>query len=284
MGPERILAGHIFADRTEITLQRKLKELWWAIRLEQALSKQEILELYLNEMYFGHNTYGVEEAAQFYFRRPVREASLAEAVMLVIQLASPGRYSPFNNPNAARNMQRTILDQMVSLGHATSEEADRSLEEYCQDRDHSRSHIASAWFDRRARAPYFSEYIRQQLETRLVGSLGLYRAGLEVHTTLDLALQEAAEATMERWLVELNEKVRLQDESRLAHAYREVVPVLDLLSLSFNIEDIRASDQVRGVRARDRYLESLNHPVDLLAMTFGLEGLKSAHPVGIRPG
>jgi len=274
------LAGHLFADRTEITLRRKLRELWWALRLEQALSKQEILELYLNEMYFGHNTYGVEEAARFYFRRSARELSLAESVMLVIQLASPGRYSPFNNPNAARTMQRKILDQMVALGFASSEQADRCFEEYWEAHDYSRSHISSAWFDRRDRAPYFSEHVRQQLETLLLGSLDLYRAGLEVHTTLDLELQQAAEGIMDRRLRELDERVRLQDQRRLAYAYREVVPLVDLLSLAFNIEDIRASDHVRSARARERYLDSLNPTVDILAMTFGLDSVRSAARVG----
>nr|MQY77473.1 penicillin-binding protein [Spirochaeta sp.] len=96
------LAGYIYADRTDISLKRKLVELWWAIQLERALTKTEILERYLNLMYFGHNTYGVEAASQFYFKHSVRQNTLAESVILIIQLANPGRYSPINHPNRAK--------------------------------------------------------------------------------------------------------------------------------------------------------------------------------------
>ena len=96
------VAGRHYADRSLKTLKRKLIELWWALQLEKRLSKYEILELYLNESYFGHNTYGVEAASQFYFKHSAREMTVAESCLLVIQLANPARYSPIKHPNRAR--------------------------------------------------------------------------------------------------------------------------------------------------------------------------------------
>jgi len=121
------LAGYLYADRTDISIKRKLVELWWALQLERNLTKNEILEQYLNTMYFGHNTYGVETASQFYFKHSARDLTVAESAMLVIQLASPGRYSPINHPNRAKKLQEEILAQMVSLGYTTGEEAERSF-------------------------------------------------------------------------------------------------------------------------------------------------------------
>ena len=100
------LAGSVYADRTEITIRRKLVELWWAIQLERWLTKNEILQRYLNLVYFGEGTYGVEAASQFYFKHSARDMSVAEAAMLVIQLNRPGGNSPINHPNRARTLQR----------------------------------------------------------------------------------------------------------------------------------------------------------------------------------
>ena len=100
------LASLLYDDPTDISLGAKIRELWWAIQLEKKYSKDEILEKYLNEMYFGHNTYGVEAASQFYFNHSVRDITLAESVVLVIQLASPVLYSPLKKPENAKKMQK----------------------------------------------------------------------------------------------------------------------------------------------------------------------------------
>ena len=112
------LAGNLYTDRSDISLKRKLVELWWAIQLERQLTKNEILERYLNLVYFGHNTNGVEAASQFYFKHSVRDISLAESAMLAIQLVKPGLYSPINHPNRAKKLQREILYQTVELDYA----------------------------------------------------------------------------------------------------------------------------------------------------------------------
>ncbi len=274
------LAGYIYADRTDISLKRKLVELWWAIQLERALTKSEILERYLNLMYFGHNTYGVEAASQFYFKHSVRQNTLAESVILVIQLANPGRYSPINHPNRAKKLQREILYQMVELDYTTQEEADLSFQEYWQNYDFTRSNMDTAWMDREDRAPYFSEYVRQRLEEQLFGAMDLYKEGLVVHTTLNLDYQEIADQVMDkriRWVNRLH-----QEESDLRIGYTEdyFLPIVDLLALSFNIEDIRFTGSKQKAQARDIYLKELNPLVDIVSMIFGVENLKFASRVG----
>ena len=274
------LAGHLYADRSDISLRRKLVELWYAIQLERWLTKNEILEKYLNLMYFGHNTYGVETASQFYFRHSVRDISLAEAVILVIQLANPGRYSPINHPNRAKKLQQEILDQMVQLGYASRQEADRSFQDYWLSYDYTRSNTASAWFEREDRAPYFSEYVRQKLEEQLMGSVDLYKEGLVVHTTINLKLQEAADKVMDNWITRVNEQRQTQSTSRIAYADTSFLPIVDLLSLCFNIEGIRFAGSKQRSQATEVYLKDINPALDLASSLFGLEELKYAARVG----
>jgi penicillin-binding protein 1A len=270
------LAGYLYADRTDISIKRKLVELWWALQLERNLTKNEILEQYLNTMYFGHNTYGVETASQFYFKHSARDLTVAESAMLVIQLASPGRYSPINHPNRAKRLQEEILAQMVSLGYTTGEEAERSFQEYWAGYDYTRSNLTSAWFEREDQAPYFSEYVRQRLEEQLLGSMDLYKEGLIVHTTLDLGLQRTADQVMEKWIQVVNNQHQAQAASRLSVADATFLPIVDLLSLSFNIEGIRFAGSKQRSRGLSQFLDSVNPVMDLSASLFGLEGVKLA--------
>ncbi len=268
------LAGHLYTDRSDISLNRKIVELWWAIQLERQYTKNEILERYLNLMYFGHNTYGVEAASQFYFKHSVRDITVAEAAILVIQLASPGRYSPINHPNRARKMQRVILDQMVSLGYVSQAETDQSFAEYWENYDYTRSNITSAWFEREDKAPYFSEYIRQRLEEHILGSMDLYKEGLVVHTTLDLELQEIADRVMSKWIRWVNNQHQSQAESRMQYADITFLPIADLLSLTFNIENIRFAGIKQKAVAKQVYLKDINPLTDIFASIFGIENLK----------
>ncbi|MFO7780488.1 MAG: transglycosylase domain-containing protein [Spirochaetia bacterium] len=138
------LAGHLYADRNEFSVQRKLRELWWALQIERHWTKYEILEKYLNTMFFGHGNYGVETASQYYFGHSARDLSVAESAMLVIQLANPSLYSPIRRPNNARAMQQRILDQMVENGYSTEDDVDVAFEQYCNTYDFTRSNTSTA--------------------------------------------------------------------------------------------------------------------------------------------
>ena len=262
------LAGTMYADRTEITIQRKLKELWWALQLERNWTKYEILEAYLNRMWFGHGNYGVEAASQFLFGHSARDLTIAESAMLVIQLANPSLYSPIRRPNEARLIQRTILNQMVELGYATQEDVDLSFDEYWSSYDYTRSNTSTAFFEREDRAPYFSEYVRFELENRLLlGSLDINKDGFVVHTTLDLDFQSAAERYMSAGIARANSIYQQNTNTRVTYG-DELVPVIDLLSLTFNLPDLRIADAKQRQGAREYFQENLNPLVDIVTLLF----------------
>ena len=260
------LAGSIYADRSEITIRRKLVELWWAIQLERWLTKNEILERYLNLVYFGEGTYGVEAASQFYFKYSARDITLAEAAMLVIQLNRPGGNSPINHPNRARILQREILNQMVGRGLATAEEADLSFKQYWDNYDFTRSNRSTAFLEREDAAPYFSEYVRGRLDELMLGSMDVYQDGLIVRTTLDLDYQRAAQQTLSRHLERVNEMRSNGAQRRRAVADTTFLPIVDLLSLTFDMGEVR----VAGIRERnkgtDRFVREVAPALDVLGM------------------
>jgi penicillin-binding protein 1A len=262
------LAGHLYTDRTDISINRKLKELWWALQMERQFTKYEILEQYLNRMWFGHGNYGIEAASQFYFGHPATELSVAESVMLVIQLANPSLYSPIRRPNEAREMQRTVLSQMVELGYATEDEVDLSFDEYWNNYDFTRANTSTAFFEREDRAPFFSEYVRFQLENRyLLGSLDINKDGFVVYTTLDLDFQDAADRYMRAGIARANSIYQANTNTRVSYG-DELVPVIDLLSLGFNLPDLRVGDAKQRQRARQEFQNEINPVLDLMTMMF----------------
>lgn len=174
----------------ERTLKRKLMEAMLAYRLEKNFSKDEILALYLNTIYFGHGAYGVQTAAQTYFGRNVGDLTLGECAMLAGVIKSPGRYSPFLDPEAAKNRRATVLSQMVEQGFADGAAAEAAKAEplaLAEPKTFS------------SQAPYFVEYVKQIL-TETYGADMVYRGGLRVKTSLDLTMQAAAEKAIKNAL------------------------------------------------------------------------------------
>jgi len=271
------VAGARHADRTDISISRKLKEIWWSYQLERRFSKEEILEQYLNSVYFGHNTYGVEAASQFFFGHSAVENSPAEAVMLVIQLAGSGLYSPIIKPDAARGRQKEILNQMVSAGHITTEEADTSFNTYWSNFDWSRSASDSPYFNRLAndKAPYFSEYIRTKIEQYLFGQQDIYRDGYTIHTTLNLDFQREADKEVSQGLIKWNKAYRNDRDTKTDYASTDLVQTIDLISLVFDIPEIRVAGAREKRRAEEYFENELAPVMDMMAMTFGLSDLKT---------
>ncbi len=167
----------------ERTIKRKLMEAMLAYRIEKDYTKDQILELYLNTIYFGHGSYGVQTAAQAYFGKNVQDLDLAECAMIAGVIKSPGRYSPFLDPEAATGRRATVLGQMVELGYASQVDADAAkAAEFALAEPKKNS----------GKAPYFVEYIKNVL-TEKYGAEAVYHGGLRVRTTLDLTKQYAAE-------------------------------------------------------------------------------------------
>ncbi len=171
-----------FIER-EDTITRKLREALLAYKLESTYSKDQILEKYLNTIYFGHGAYGVEAAAQAYFGKSVTELTTAECAMIGGAIKSPGRYSPRIDPEAAKNRRSTVLGQMLTQGYidqATHDAADAEPFTLAQ---------ATSEADR---APYFVDWVIQTLSD-MYGADAVYKGGLRVTTTLDPTAQTAAE-------------------------------------------------------------------------------------------
>lgn len=184
-------------ERVQRTLTRKLRESILAWRLARAYSKDEILALYLNETYYGNVAYGVEAAAQAYFGKSAGELDLAECALLAGLPQSPATYNPLENPQAARKRQAVVLELMVKNGYISQEEARLAEEEQL--------HFAAVPFP--ICAPHFVMYVWGLLEKRF-GLEELYRGGLEVHTTLDLDMQETAQSIARRRLAILADRPR----------------------------------------------------------------------------
>ncbi|MBN1698138.1 MAG: PBP1A family penicillin-binding protein [Spirochaetales bacterium] len=267
------VAKNRYCDRTEFTLSRKLVELWYAFQLERQYTKNEILEFYINEVPFGGGTNGVEAASLYYFGHSAREITLAESVILANLIAAPTKYSPFQNPDTARKRQQEILEQMVALGYTTEEEADKSYREYWASYDYTRAGGGMYEF-RTDNAPWFSWYIFSQLEELGFNADAIYKGGLKVYTTLNLEYQELAREIMVRSIENVNKKYENVKNTRLQYGDKVFLPIIDLLSLTFNIRDIRTAGQKERQRAIQYYREHLNPLVDLMSTMFGDDDLK----------
>ena len=181
----------------EKTLKRKAKEAILAYRIEKNLSKNEILHLYLNQIYLGHGAYGVQAAAKNYFHKDVSELSLAEISTLAGLPQAPSKYSPAINPGKAKERQLYVLYRMLEEGFINIVEATDAM--------NSELKIYPNEEISRKVVPYFSEYIRKYLE-KTFGADTLYREGLTVFTTVDVSMQRAAQKALRKGLFALDKR------------------------------------------------------------------------------
>src|SRR6266508_5004280 len=178
------------------SLERKLKEAVLALELEHRYTKDRILEIYLNQIYFGHGAFGVEAAARTYFGKSVHELSPVECALLAGLPKAPGTYSPFDHPEAAKRRRATVLARMVETGTLKPNEAKRlgnlDLELLPPER-------------RRTTGQYFLEYVQQQLEAQYGADI-VFKGGLHVYTTLSPTMQVKAERSLREGLKTLESR------------------------------------------------------------------------------
>jgi penicillin-binding protein 1A len=180
--------------KPEKTITRKVKEMAIALMLERRYSKERILELYLNQAYFGCQAYGLQAAAEAYFGKPAGQLSLSEGALLAALPKSPGAYSPFRNPERARQRRDTVLQRMQINGFISLEENRRARQKGLPTVFHGRAY----------RSPYFVDYCQKYLEETYGDRLNT--SGLKVYTTLDARLQAAAEAAILKGMAALEER------------------------------------------------------------------------------
>ncbi|AIQ44573.1 carboxypeptidase [Paenibacillus sp. FSL R7-0273] len=176
----------------EKTWTRKTKEALYTMQLEMKYSKDEILNMYLNEIYYGHGAYGIEAASRMYFGKAAAELSLAESALLAGIPKGPTYYSPYTHPDNAKKRQGIILSSMVQVGDITAAQAEEASEAVLSFKPQGERNTVVL-------APYFRDYVRGLVTDTLgISSDELELGGLEVYTTLDPDMQQAAEEAVDK--------------------------------------------------------------------------------------
>ncbi len=249
---KNIMAGGIVQGGSTITQQvaksllltperkfsRKFKEAILAWRMENALSKNEILYLYLNQIYLGHGAYGVQAAAENYFDKDVRELNLAQSAMLAGLPQAPSRYSPYRHYERARDRQRYVLERMVIEGFITQQQADSARQQELTIHPRARNQIPEA--------AYFVEQVRRYL----VGKYGeerLYKEGLQVHTSVDLDMQKAAYDAVRRNLHSLDKRQGFRGAIRVLESPGQIETFLAEQEKTFKRTPLKTGDLVKAL-------------------------------------
>ncbi len=265
------LVKNAVIEDTEQTFARKFREAALAIRMERRYTKDQILELYLNDVYFGNGVYGIGTAARYYFDEPPSELTLAQAALLAGLIQAPADYDPVTHPKAALARRNEVLDRMQALGWITSEEADRA-------RGQPIRLAHGAGQTRQKVQPFFVYYLRNLIlddaghefdafgTTRQQRIHTLYQGGLKIYTTLDPAWQRYAQQAV--------------DSSPSINRFRG--PDVSLVSVDAQTGAIRA--MLSGKDYRRDQLDLVWHGRRQVGSAFKPFTLVAAFEEGIPPG
>ncbi len=180
------------------TISRKIKEMLLALKLERMFTKDEILALYMNRVYFGSGIYGFEAASQRFFNHPAKDLTIFQAAVLAGLLKAPSHYNPVHEPDRAKDRAGTVLMTMVETGALTSEQAKVAL--------NTADHALKAVINPESHGRYFADWVLSQVDSYV----GAINQDLIIHTTLDGRLQAQAEAALEKRLAESGEKLKVE--------------------------------------------------------------------------
>lgn len=253
------------------TYIRKAKEAILALFIDGLYDKKTIMNMYFNQIYFGHGNYGIEAASRFYFKKTVSEITTGEAAILAALPSAPNRYSPVRNPRLSMNRMSQVLLKMIDMGFLSrkeaSEEFSRTFEYYAS---LNVSPSTTAFGRRVDHAPYFSETVRKRIEDDF-GRKQLYEGGLVIHSTLDLDHQKAAQEAL--WPA-LEKQTRLSShfifnrQGEISEAY---APVLDLIRLTFDLPRFQIEKTLAEYRIELAFHRNLADKVELLNLAMGGE-------------
>ena len=224
------LVKNLFLTR-ERTFSRKLAEAILAIRVEQVFSKEEILEMYLNNIYWGHNNYGIQTASESYFNKSASELNLAEASVLAGLIQAPEQYSPFLNYQNTKARQKQVLGRMRALNWITPEEEKTALQ--------AKLLVGKPTAWRKSKSPFISEAVTKELE-ELFGKEKVRQGGIRVQTTIDMDFQKMAEESvrdshnmLRRWGLRADQ-IALASVDPRTHFVKALVGGVDYKSSQFN--------------------------------------------------
>jgi penicillin-binding protein 1A len=181
----------------ERSYRRKIKEALLAFEIDKAFSKEDILYLYLNQIYLGHGAYGVEAAAENYFGKSVQDLNLAECALMAGLPQAPSRYSPFQHPEKARQRQIYVLNRMVEDGYATQVEASEAINTPLDIQPRHNWYLEQV--------PIYTEHVRRYIENKY-GEDALYTQGLKIYTAVNIDMQKAAVAAIQKGLKDLDHR------------------------------------------------------------------------------
>ena len=235
------LARSLFLS-SERTFDRKVRELILAYKMELILTKEQILELYLNQIYFGQGAYGVASAAQTYFGKDLSALTIGESAFLAGLPKSPNHYSPFKAYDRAKKRQEHVLARMEEAKFLTTAEREQAAAEILNFRRPGAEQAA----------PYFVEYIRQLLVAKYGESM-VYKGGLKVMTTLNMEMQKAAEAAFAYGLRELDKRQGWRGPLRTVDLTAPTPPIV----AATTDQVLKVGDYREGVItkvAKDQYL------------------------------
>jgi len=266
------LAKQLFAGK-EKSVKRKLVELFLAREIEKKFSKDEILEMYLNQIYLGHGVYGVSAAAEFYFRKALKDIDIIEASLIAGIPSAPDRFSPLKNPSAAHDRSLGILFNLISSGYIQKNDAAEKFNQFWEkysERIKTEFQEAGIRKESGGEAQWFTEYIRRELISKY-GEDTVYRGGLKVYTTLDLQYQKSAEEIMEKSLERLN----LYATSNNRHEISKIdIELAERAALRENIKQQMKNDYIKQSVKFNR--ELLTVLADELLLTSIISGSETA--------
>lgn len=260
----------------ERTYERKLREILLARRIEQALSKDEILYLYLNQIYFGHGAWGIGQAARSYFGKEAKDLSISEAALLAGLPQRPSAYDPSRNPEAAEARRRYVLGRMLAEGHIDAATHARELASPPVVADHSEHEAFEV-------AGYFTEEVRRFLYEAL-GQDAVLEQGLRIETTLDLDLQRVARTAVRRGLVAQDHRHGYRGPVRRTPPDAREAELLKLAFANAGLEAREALDEEDRAKAEARIRERLAAGDALEGLVLAVDAERQRARVGFGAG
>jgi penicillin-binding protein 1A len=245
------LAKRVFTTG-ERSIFRKIVEAWYALQIEREYSKEEIMEIYLNQIYFGFGAYGVEMASQVYFGKSAKDLTVPEAALIAAIAKGPNFYSPFVNIENARKRHYFVLKRMASLGVIPEDKVDEYYSEfwdsYILKLPELKLRVAEITS---VNAPFFTEYVRSTV-AKLFGDEAVYKSGFKVYTTLDLDKQLIAEKYLKKYR-DYAQSLYDANWAQSTKAYVGYVDLLGLVSQVVPILEVRTSSALYRIKENVKF-------------------------------
>lgn len=254
-------------------IYRKIKEAFISLMMEYSYKKEEILSLYLNQIFLGHGTYGVESASRMYFDKHVWDLNLAESALLATLPSSPNRLSPIRHTQRSIQRHKIVLAKMVEAGFITVEQAEKAFLDFWPEYLEYINNISptkNAWSNKVDEAPWFTEYIRRKL-VKEFGDEMVYEKGLQVYTTLDIHKQRAAQEIMRDALErqsDVSSGLHFKNEDYIIDNFFDTV---DMISLLFDVPPFEKKGSRINEKINDYLQEDIIDELDGLSLIAGFE-------------